>query len=230
MAGVRRIVDDGGMDATRMRASVIGAIVLTLAGCASTGIAIKEKLGYAKREQLVDAVEAARDDQTEAKQQFQSALAEFLAVTRVDAGELESRYEALRTELGRCEGRADDVHDRVRSVERVAKALFAEWEDELDQYASASLRQASAAQLRETRARYDRLLNAMHAAEQRMEPVLVAFRDQVLFLKHNLNARAIAALGSTVSEVESDVQRLVAEMESSIDAANAFIASMAEEG
>ena len=44
----------------------------------------------------------------------------------------------------------------------------------------------------------DRLVDAavagnhdLRAAEARMEPVLVVFRDQVRFLKHNLNARAV---------------------------------------
>jgi hypothetical protein len=32
----------------------------------------------------------------------------------------------------------------------------------------------------------------MLKAEQKIQPVLGAFRDQVLFLKHNLNANAIA--------------------------------------
>ena len=34
----------------------------------------------------------------------------------------------------------------------------------------------------------------MRLAESRIEPVLKSFRDQVLFLKHNLNAKAIASL------------------------------------
>jgi hypothetical protein len=66
----------------------------------------------------------------------------------------------------------------------------------------------------------------MKAAEAKMDPVLAAFKDQVLFLKHNLNARAIASLQDTVGRVESDVQRLVAEMEASINEANTFIQQM----
>ena len=59
-----------------------------------------------------------------------------------------------------------------------------------------------------------------------MDPVLTVFHDRVLFLKHNLNARAIAALGSETADLESDVAALIAEMERSIAEADAFIAEM----
>ena len=56
-----------------------------------------------------------------------------------------------------------------------------------------------------------------------MDPVLQAFRDQVLFLKHNLNARAIASLESTVGAIEGDVQSLIDELGRSIREADAFL-------
>lgn len=208
------------------------ALLITpvIPGCASTGIAVKEKLGYAKREQLVDEVKDARDEQTQAKQQFESALAEFLAVTDTaknpSVAELEKRYSALKKEYERSEDAADDVRGQIKDVDRVANALFKEWNAELSQYNSAELRRASERQLNDTQRQYDRLIGAMKAAEAKMDPVLAAFKDQVLFLKHNLNARAIASLQDTVGRVESDVQRLVAEMEASINEANSFIQQM----
>ena len=59
-----------------------------------------------------------------------------------------------------------------------------------------------------------------------MDPVLAKFRDQVLFLKHNLNARALASLTTTQHEVETDVTRLIADMEASIRDAEEFIRTM----
>ena len=212
---------------------VLVAIMVTtagFAGCASTGIAIKEKLGYAKREQLVDRVQEARDEQEEAKQQFASALEEFLSLPGVDGGELEAKYEQLRDELDDSEDRAEAVRDRVRDVERVGTALFKEWEKELDQYSSDSLRRSSERQLRSTRERYDQMLGAMQQAAAKMEPVLTAFRDQVLYLKHNLNARAIASLEQNMADLEQEIAVLIADMEASIAEANAFIDEMGAAG
>lgn len=202
------------------------------AGCASTRIAVAEQFGYAKREQLVDRVEEARDGQVEAKQQFESALAEFLSVTDLKGtlGDLEARYEKLNNAYERSEGKAGAVSERIERVEQVATALFKEWDRELEQYSSESLRRASEQQLRDTQARYDRLLRAMRAAESKMKPVLAAFKDQVLYLKHNLNARAIAALQGTAGEIERDVGGLIREMESSIAEANTFIEQMETAG
>lgn len=197
-----------------------------LTACSSTGIALNEAFGYAKREQLVDRVQSAKQGQEAAREQFADALEEFMAVTQAQGGELERVYNRLKSQLDRCESRADTVSSRIDSVENVAAALFREWEKELADYQSDSLRSSSELQLRQTRAEYNTLITAMKRAEATMEPVLQAFRDQVLFLKHNLNARAVASLQNEVGAIESEVQSLIAEMNASINEANAFIDSM----
>jgi hypothetical protein len=69
-------------------------------------------------------------------------------------------------------------------------------------------------------------MRVMEQAAARMEPVLDAFRDQVLFLKHNLNAQAISAFSGTTRDLQQDIARLIADMEKSIKEADAFISSM----
>lgn len=206
------------------------ALSAGLAACASTGIAINEAFGYAKREQLVDRVQDAKAGQEAAREQFADALEEFMALTGAEGGDLERIYRRLDNQLDRCESRASTVRSRIDSVESVAGALFREWERELAEYESESLRAASEAQLIDTRAQYQSLLAAMERAEGTMEPVLQAFRDQVLFLKHNLNARAVASLQNEVVAIEGEVQNLIAEMNASIAEATAFIDSMSGRG
>jgi hypothetical protein len=194
--------------------------------CSSTSMAIKEQFGYAKREQLVDKVESARDGQQEAKQQFESALQEFLSVTGTPGTELETKYNKLKKEYDRSESRAATVRSRITDVERVGEALFKEWKQELTQYSSDSLRRASEQQLNTTRAQYDKLIGVMKTASSKMDPVLTAFKDQVLFLKHNLNAQAISSLQATAGQIQGDVSALVRDMEASIAEANTFIQQM----
>ncbi len=207
---------------------VLGAMVAgsALTGCASTGIAVRETLGTPKREQLVDRVDETRDAQESAKEQFASTLDELKSLTTFDGGELEDAYSRLKKQYERAESRADKVSSKIKSVERVGDALFKEWEKELDEYSTESLRNASEQQLDETRRAFNGVLRAMKAAESKMGPVLAAFGDQVLFLKHNLNARAIASLDDTLLELESEIASLIADMEASIDEANAFIDEM----
>src|SRR5690606_9640095 len=104
-----------------------------------------------------------------------------------------------------------------------------EWQAELDEYTNEALRRESASKLTMTRDRYAQLLAAMKRAEASITPVLNTFHDQVLFIKHNLNAQAIASLQGQLSVIETDVSALVREMERSIAEANAFIGAMEKE-
>jgi hypothetical protein len=202
------------------------ACLLGLTGCSGVYYSAMEKVGIPKRKILVDRVGEAREAQTEAKEQFSSALAQFLAVTRVPPGELQATYEKLDAEFKRSESRAKAVRERIADIDSVADALFSEWRAELAQYKNPALRSQSERQLEATRRRYAALMRVMEQAAAGMTPVLDAFRDQVLFLKHNLNAQAVAALGGTSRELQQDISRLVADMEKSIREADAFIASM----
>ncbi len=197
-------------------------------GCQSIYYNTMEKFGYQKHEILVDRVVDARDEQQETKEQFKTTLERFNEVVNFDGGELEDKYEILNAEFNRCEAKADDVKDRIAAVEDVGEALFKEWTEELDQYTNAKLRRSSQQKLIETRREYDQLIRSMHRAEDRIDPVLAAFRDQVLFLKHNLNASAIASLKNELAVVEIDVDSLIREMETAIAEADGFIKTIVE--
>lgn len=213
---------------------VVGTMVMAtgLSGCASAGVAMRESLGIPKRAQLVDRVKDARDSQDAAKKQFESALDEFLTVTGQKGqvsgkvADLEKQYGKFKSERERCESRAAAVSERIGSVELVANKLFAEWKGELGQYSSADLRRRSERMYDDTKGQYEQLLRAMKNAESKMKPVLAAFKDQELFLKHNLNAQAIASLSATATQIQSDVGNLIREMEASIAEANKFIEQM----
>lgn len=198
--------------------------VAILGGCASAYFDTLERFGIEKREVLVDRIEEAKDAQENTKEQFRSALEEFSAVTQFEGGDLEALYDRLKKELDRSESAAKEVSTRIDKIQEVAGLLFKEWEEELSQYSSDSLRRQSEQQLYETQERYETLISVMQKAEARMDPVLASFRDQVLYLKHNLNAQAVASLGRQVGEIQDDVETLIREMEAAIEEASAFIA------
>lgn len=203
---------------------------LGLVGCQSAYYGTMEKFGVHKRDILVDRVEEASEAQEEAKEQFASAFEEFLAVSEVDVSELKGTYDRLNGELQESEKRAKAVRSKIDAIDSVSKALFEEWEDELAQYSSPELRKFSEEKLTTTRALAEKLIGAMNGAAEKMDPVLSAFRDQVLFLKHNLNAQAIAALNKTSLALRDEVEVLIQQMEASIAEANSFVAQMRAEG
>lgn len=211
---------------SRWPAATLIAAILLAPACNRAYFNAMEQIGYHKRDLLVSRVQGARDSQEEAKEQFQTALERFAEVIHFDGGELEDKYNKLNDELQRCEGKANTVHERVDAVENVGKALFREWESELDQYTNDDLRRQSEAKMDQTYEHYRRLVTAMRRAEDRIEPVLKPLRDQVLYLKHNLNAKAIASIQGELESVEADVAHLIKEMEASIAEADAFIQTM----
>lgn len=202
------------------------AVLILLAGCESVYYDTMEQFGIHKREILIDRIEDAQDAQEDGQEQFKDALEQFQAVVNFDGGDLEVVYNKLNDEYEDSEEAAETIRERIGQVEDVAEDLFDEWTAELEQYSNAALRRDSERQLRETRRRYERLISSMRRAEQTIDPVLASLKDNVLYLKHNLNARAIASLKGELSTVNQDVENLISAMQRAIAESNAFIEDM----
>jgi hypothetical protein len=204
---------------------LLGAAVVLVA-CQSAYYEAAEKVGIHKRDILVDRVEDARDSQAEAEEQFQSAQEQLLALIDFDGGELQDVYESLNDEYEDSVDAAEDVSARIEAIEDVAEALFDEWEEEIEEYNNATFKADSKRKLRETQSRYQGLLKSLKKSEARMEPVLSALKDNVLYLKHNLNASALASLKVEFGKIDKDINALIAEMRKAIAQSDAFIESM----
>ncbi|MDX1696275.1 MAG: DUF2959 family protein, partial [Ketobacteraceae bacterium] len=163
---------------------------LTLSACQSAYYSAMEQVGIHKRDILVDRVEEGRDAQVEAKETFKSALDRYQTVLNMERTDLQDKYEAISDEYDAASEAAARVTERIDAIEDVAEALFDEWLEELEQYSSRDLRARSQRKLSDTKSKYDQLMRSMRRAESKMQPVLSALKDQVLFLKHNLNAQA----------------------------------------
>jgi Skp family chaperone for outer membrane proteins len=209
-----------------MKKLLLVTLIVFLAGCQSAYYAAWEKVGVEKRDILVDRVEDAKESQEDAQQQFSSALDEFSQLINFNGGELQDIYEQLKDQFEASEDSAASVSGRIDKVESVAEALFDEWQQELKKYTNNTLKRDSQRKLKDTQRRYQSLLNAMRKAENKMDPVLSALRDNVLYLKHNLNANAIGALQGEFNGIKKEINQLVLEMNNAIAESSRFIASM----
>ncbi len=202
------------------------SIVALSIGCRSAVYSTYEKFGVYKRDLLKKRVIAARNEEKEAGEQFKDALTKLREMYGSSGSNLEKIYDQLKSEYDGSVAKADAVHKRVRDMETVAGDLFREWESEIKQISSESMKASSRDQLRQTRERYDDMHSALKRAEQSMDPVLIKFRDHVLYLKHNLNAQAIASLKGEAVSIQNDIARLIEDMNGSIQQADAFIKQM----
>lgn len=206
--------------------SFLLVLVLAVAGCQSMYYATMEKFGVEKRDLLKSAVEDARDSQDEAATQFKDALTRLREMYAVNGGALESNYDKLKGEYESSEKSAEAVRKRIKEMDQIANDLFAEWEKEIAQFTNETYASNSRRQLNETRTKYQQLATSLKSAEASMTPVLGQLKEQVLYLKHNLNAAAIGALRGEAANIQTEITRLLDQMNSSIRQADEFIKTL----
>lgn len=212
----------------KSRFIIVAAFIALLGcnGCDRLYFNAMEKIGIDKRDIMVDRVKDARETQDKTKKQFVTAMEEFQSLVNFQGGNLEKEYKKLNATFTKSKTRAEEVRQRIKAVENVSAALFEEWRAEIKQYSNESLRRSSQQKYHATQKKYTQLISAMKKAEAKLEPALAPLRDQVLFMKHNLNARAIAGLSTEVVKVQENVGQLVKEMEKAITQADSFIAAL----
>jgi hypothetical protein len=208
----------------RLSAALILACLLS--GCSSLYYSSMKKLGKEKRDILVSRIEDGKKAQEDASKQVKTAYEAFKDLTNFEGGDLEKVQKSLAKEFDQVEDRANKVTDKIASIDKVGQDLFAEWSGEIDQMSAGAMKNDSRKLLQETRGRHQKLMKQMRASESKLKPVVQAFRDQVLYLKHNLNARAINSLKKTVVEIDDDIAALIKEIEASNAEADRAIAGL----
>jgi len=153
--------------------AIMCAMLLALTSCGTVEKAkysAWEKVGVHKRDILVDRIEDTAAAQEETKQQFQSAYEELASIVNVDDKGLADQYKRIEKAYKRSEASSEELKGHIASVDRVANALFEEWQQELTQYTNQKLRQSSADNLSKTKQNYAVIYQAMQDSYKTIEP------------------------------------------------------------
>ena len=212
-----------------MKKLFLALLVFSLTACETTRniqYGAYEKVGIHKRDILVDRIKDTSNTQEEAKQEFKSAYQQLAELVDIQDNGLEKKYNKLKKAVEESEDRTSELKNRIAKVDQVAGDLFKEWEQEITQYQSDRLRNISAANLKTTKQRYAIIYQKMQQSYEKVQPVLRVLQDNTLYLKHNLNARAVSGLSSEVVSIENKVTDLIRQMEISIDESKQFIDQM----
>ncbi len=189
---------------------------------------LEKVFGYEKRELLKKSVVALQDEQQDAQKEFKDAMTRLKELYGFQGGQLESAYNKLKGSYEKCDAETKAVQSRIENMEGIAASMFAEWEKELAQYSNPALAASSRQQLRDTKDRYAQLSRTVRASADAMKPVLAQLKDNVLFLKHNLNAAAIGSLKGEAANIQRQIEDLLSRMSASIAESDAFIKSLAK--
>ncbi len=195
-------------------------------GCSSVYYAGMEKIGVHKRDIMVSRVESVKESQQDAQEEFSSALERFGDLVHIEDSELKSAYESYNDQYQDASDAAEDVTDNIDKLESVSLALFDEWEGELLEYKNMKLKLQSQKKLRDTKAKYSLMMKSMRKSQKSMNAVLATFYDNVLTLKHSLNAQAVGALKNEFKTLKGDMSKLMREMNLSIKESDKFIKQM----
>jgi hypothetical protein len=185
-----------------------------------------ETVGVEKRDLFKSQLRDVKDDQEDTQESFKDALTKLKEVYAFDGGNLEREYNKLNSSYENALSDADSVKKSIDKLNTIANDLFDEWREEIKSISTASYREKSREQLNETKSKYMLLHKNLVASEKRIGPVLGKLKDQVLYLKHNLNAQAISGLKAEGVRIESDIQKLMKDMEASSREADEFIKTL----
>jgi hypothetical protein len=185
-------------------------------------------LGKEKRDILVSRVKDAKKDQEQTKEKLKTTMESFQAITGFQGGSLEKSYKRLNSNYEDAASQASKLHDKIQSIDQVSNDLFKEWQGEINGMKNPRLKAQSAVLLRNARTRQAAYMRAMRKTEDKIDPVLTAFHDQVLFLKHNLNAQAIGSLKDTTANIQSNVADLIQSIDDSSAEADNLINTLSQ--
>ena len=185
-----------------------------------------ELVGIEKRDLFKREVKNVKEEQEETGEAFKDALTRLKEMYNFEGGDLEKQHAKLKSSYEEAREEAGDLNGRIKNVNDVAGDLFAEWKKEIAEISASDLQKKSKTQLNQTKERFKALQTQMAGAQKKIDPVLTKLKDQVLFLKHNLNAKAIVGLKAESADIETDIQSLIKEVEEASKEADQFIKSL----
>lgn len=185
-----------------------------------------EKVGYEKRDLFKREISNVTEEQEDSQEAFKDALTKLKDVYGYDGGNLEKIYKKLNSSYEDAQGEAAEASGSITKLNTVAQDLFEEWNKEIEEIQTSDLRKKSSKQLSETKSRYQDLYSHLKTTEAKIVPVLARLKDQVLFIKHNLNAKAIGGLKTESNRIESDIEKLIQDMNDSNKEAEEFIKTL----
>lgn len=185
-----------------------------------------ETIGLEKRDLFKREIKNVKEDQEDTGEAFKDALTRLKEVYAFNGGDLENHYENLKDSLDDAKEQASELKARIGKVDQVANDLFVEWNEEINEIKSSDLRSKSSGQLSKTKKKYSELESQLRKSEKKIDPVLSKLNDQVLFLKHNLNAKAIGGLKTEQGKIQADIESLIKEVNESTRKADAVIETL----
>ena len=201
-------------------------VLLNLMSCSTVYYNTWEFFGQEKRDILESKMENVESSQESASEQLQDSLEIIREKYNFKEGELEETYDDLSDDYDSFEKRSQDLKQRISSAEVVAEDLFDEWKEEAYTLDNRTYRKNSLNKRSQTMRSFNLALVSTKKVQKKMDAILKQYKDHVIYLKHNLNAKIVGKLEVEMKSIAKDVQSLIKEIKASKNRTSDFISTL----
>ena len=204
------------------------AAMLLLAGITGCALFSGKKGGPAQVDDLAGSVERTYVDSELSKERVRAAVHALQAIVETSYdGDAVAAFAVFLEAIEASEQQAERLRSSVESMKGAAEPVFKQWNDDLDEFTSAEMRQRSTARLAATRQRYDSIVAAVDPAQAAYDALNKGLRDHALFLSHDLNPASLTAIRDDVRNLANLADDLGKRLDECLLATRAYVSSAA---
>lgn len=203
---------------------VLSLVVLLLTASVSSSI-----LAQSAEKQIDKLIKRAGDTITAiraARMQIGATVRDYNQILAGEAEDNRAAYKKLQKSLKKSEKSAAAVGAQAEKMDSAASEYFASWEASLSEFTSDEMRARSEERMKETRQRYDGILQAGREAGEAFRPFVTLLKDQIVFLGHDLNPAAIEDLQDDAERLNSQAKEVFSKIDETKRTAMRYIASL----
>ena len=155
---------------------------------------------------LKKAAEGAEQSIQDVVNHVKGMLASYNTIVGGQAKNVQTEYKKLANDLKATDKKIQGTTKDLEAMNKQADKFFVQWEKELAEYSSDSMKEKSTARLDATKKRYQSLGQSLGEASKAFQPLMQNLNDQILFLGRDLSAEAIADLQDEAAELNQQAE------------------------
>ena len=160
-------------------------------------------------ENLKKSADAAEMSIADVVDHVKGMLESYNSIVGGTAKNVQSEYKKLANDLKATDKKIQSASKGMDSLDKQANKLFVQWEKELAEYSSDSMKQKSTDRLEAAKKRYESLGQTLSEASKAFEPLMQNLNDQILFLGRDLSKEAIADLEDEAAELNRQAEDVI---------------------
>ena len=188
--------------------------VLALSVCLVVGgAAVVAQSKTAKEAQnLKKSADAAEQSIADVMEHVMGMLASYNAIVGGSSKNVQSDYKKLANDLKATDKKIQNASKGMDSLDKQAQKFFGQWEKELAEYSSDSMREKSSARLDAAKQKFKTLGETLGEARKAFEPLVQSLNDQILYLGRDLSPEAVADLEDEAAELNKQAEDVTAKI------------------